>query len=78
MPATLWNAPARPLLTILAILALSLAIATAAALPSALRAVSSRAVSASAHPRFERRMPSLRAIVVTAPDTAVARAKMGR
>lgn len=69
MSATLWNAPARPLLTVLA---LSMAI-LAAALPFALRAASRDAGPAAAHPRFARRMPSLPAIVVTAPDTADAR-----
>lgn len=69
MPATLLNAPARPLLTVLA---LSMAI-LAAALPFAFRAVSREAGPAVAHPQFVRRMPSLPAIVVTAPDTTDAR-----
>jgi hypothetical protein len=69
MPATLLNAPARPLLTALA---LSMAI-LAAALPFALRAGSRDAGPAAAHPQFARRMSSLPAIVVTAPDTADAR-----
>lgn len=69
MPATLLNAPARPLLTALA---LSMVIG-AAALPFAFRAVSRDAGPAAVHPRFARRMPSLPAIVVTAPATADAR-----
>jgi hypothetical protein len=69
MSATLLNAPARPLLTVLT---LSMAIG-AAALPFVLRAVPGDAGPAAAHPQFARRMPSLPAIVVTAPDTADAR-----
>lgn len=69
MPATLLNAPARRLLTRSVLLILPIAV-LAAALPLAFRAVSHAAGPAAAHPRFARRMPSLPAIIVTAPDTA--------
>jgi hypothetical protein len=69
MLAALFNAPPRPLLTVLAP---SVSI-LAAALPFAFRAVSRDAGPAASRPHFARRMPSLPAVVVTAPDTADAR-----
>lgn len=67
MPATLFNAPVRPLLTGLVILALSMAILSAAAVSISVRAAAHHDSPASPRPRFARRMPTLPAVVVTAP-----------
>lgn len=67
MPATLLNAPARLPLTGLIALILSIA-----ALSAALALGGSRAGTAAAapgRPEFARRMVTLPAVVVTAPDT---------
>lgn len=70
MPATLYNAPARPLLTRLALLVLLMAVLAALSLAFAFDARARRDPSASDRPVFTRRISTLPAIVVTPPATA--------
>lgn len=68
MRATLLNAPARPLLTRLVLLVLSMALLAAGSLAFALGAEMRDAESAAGRTRFERRIVTLPAVTVTAPE----------
>lgn len=70
MPATLLNAPARPLLTGLVLLVQAMALLAALSLAFALDAPARPEPSAPDRPTFTRRISTLPAIVVTPPEAA--------
>jgi hypothetical protein len=70
MPATLYNAPARPVLTGLVLLVLVMAVLAFLSMAFALDGPPRRDPSTSGRPIFTRRINTLPAIVVTPPETA--------
>jgi hypothetical protein len=70
MPATLLNAPARPLLTSLVLLLVAIALLAVLSLASMAHAPMRPVSPEPDHPRFARRMSTLPAIVVTSPGAA--------
>lgn len=68
MPATLLNAPARPLLTTLAALVLAMALLAVLSMAFALDAPARPDPSTPDRPAFTRRISTLPAMVVTPPE----------
>lgn len=70
MPATLYNAPARPRLTGLVVLVLAMVILAVLSMAFVLDSPARQDSSASHRPAFTRRISTLPAIVVAPPETA--------
>lgn len=70
MPATLYNAPARPRLTALAVLVLAMVVLAVLSMAFVLHGSARLDPSASDRPAFTRRISTLPAVVVTRSESA--------